>query len=574
MSVGIVTGAASRDENGNIYARHEIRDLKDNYPDQWSLYMFALARLQQADQSDPYSFYGIGSIHGRPYQTWGDAPGLPNKIGKAGYCPHDNELFLGWHRPYLALFEQVLSSHVHDIAANAPPDQIKRYLAAANEFRMPYWDWAQGTKTGPAPDIFLSPTIMVRDTSGVSKGLDNPLFSYQFHPLPQGFEGKWRYINTTIRWPASDDPWTPSRPLMFAEAFKNQSNNLVSQTGVAFRSSSFSRFSSTLEDVHGWVHGVIGGGYQRESPYWGHMWPLEYSAFEPLFMLHHANVDRLFALYQAAHPDTWMQPSNVGTQTNVFLADNQQITADTPLLPFRKDANTFWTTNACRDTTSLGYSYPETQRWKFASDESYQANAASVIARLYSGRMLAQKNNMFTDWSIESSVPTDTFRDTFRVQFGLAPGGEKPVEVGSWMVLLPSHQKGEQGVHPGVGVDRLYGTASLTAALVDRVNSGALASLEPGDVVPFLRQALVWDVLDDDGESLPKSMRDKVNVTVLSTQARIPQEEGAPIEYWASVIKDVAWAKTVAWDELRKNQGRRWNEMSAEIIWILQCHNK
>ena len=75
---------------------------------------------------------------------------------------------------------------------------------------------------------------------------------------------------------------------MFAEAFKNQSNNLVSQTGVAFRSSTFSRFSSTLEDVHGWVHGVIGGGYQRESPYWGHMWPLEYSAFEPLFMLHHA----------------------------------------------------------------------------------------------------------------------------------------------------------------------------------------------------------------------------------------------------------------------------------------------
>lgn len=49
------------------------------------------------------------AIHGRPYQTWGDAPGLPNKIGKAGYCPHDNELFLGWHRPYLALFEVSIS---------------------------------------------------------------------------------------------------------------------------------------------------------------------------------------------------------------------------------------------------------------------------------------------------------------------------------------------------------------------------------------------------------------------------------------------------------------------------------
>lgn len=98
----IVTGATSRDDNGNVYVRREIRDLMDNYPDQWSLYMLALDSLHRADQSDPFSFYGLASIHGRPYKTWGDAPGLPEKIGKAGYCPHDNELFLGWHRPYLA----------------------------------------------------------------------------------------------------------------------------------------------------------------------------------------------------------------------------------------------------------------------------------------------------------------------------------------------------------------------------------------------------------------------------------------------------------------------------------------
>lgn len=93
--------------------RREIRDLMDNYPDQWSLYMLALDSLHRADQSDPFSFYGLASIHGRPYKTWGDAPGLPEKIGKAGYCPHDNELFLGWHRPYLALFEVSLLPFRH-----------------------------------------------------------------------------------------------------------------------------------------------------------------------------------------------------------------------------------------------------------------------------------------------------------------------------------------------------------------------------------------------------------------------------------------------------------------------------
>jgi tyrosinase len=55
---------------------------------------------------------------------------------------------------------------------------------------MPYWDWAQGIKTGPVPDVFLSTTIMITNTTGMSVVIDNPLFSYKFHPLPDGFHGK------------------------------------------------------------------------------------------------------------------------------------------------------------------------------------------------------------------------------------------------------------------------------------------------------------------------------------------------------------------------------------------------
>jgi tyrosinase len=51
-------------------------------------------------------------IHGRPFQIWGDAPGLEHKLGTSGYCPHSNTLFLGWHRPYLALFEASSPDHV------------------------------------------------------------------------------------------------------------------------------------------------------------------------------------------------------------------------------------------------------------------------------------------------------------------------------------------------------------------------------------------------------------------------------------------------------------------------------
>jgi hypothetical protein len=57
-------------------------------------------------------------IHGRPFKTWGDVPGLDHKIGTSGYCPHGNILFLGWHRPYLALYEVSLGLHGLAYCAN------------------------------------------------------------------------------------------------------------------------------------------------------------------------------------------------------------------------------------------------------------------------------------------------------------------------------------------------------------------------------------------------------------------------------------------------------------------------
>jgi len=107
---------------GNPFLRLEVRDMEANYPDQWNLYLLALDQMHVGDQEDPFSYYGLASqssrsiatvranlcceeIHGRPYKPVLDAPGIPSKIGHSGYCPHSMALFLGWHRPYLALFE-------------------------------------------------------------------------------------------------------------------------------------------------------------------------------------------------------------------------------------------------------------------------------------------------------------------------------------------------------------------------------------------------------------------------------------------------------------------------------------
>lgn len=59
------------------------------------------------------------------------------------------------------------------------------------------------------------------------------------------------------------------------------------QTAIAFRRGTLNGFWEAVEMVHGWVHATIGGGYSSGYGGEGHMWPLEYSSYEPLFWLHH-----------------------------------------------------------------------------------------------------------------------------------------------------------------------------------------------------------------------------------------------------------------------------------------------
>jgi tyrosinase len=65
--------------------------------------------------------------------------------------------------------------------------------------------------------------------------------------------------------------------------------------------------ADSLESIHDAIHGITGGD--------GHMTYLDYSAFDPLFMLHHAMVDRVFAIWQALHPDSYIEPMRAVEQT-------------------------------------------------------------------------------------------------------------------------------------------------------------------------------------------------------------------------------------------------------------------
>jgi hypothetical protein len=86
---------------------------------------------------------------------------------------------------------------------------------------------------------------------------------------------------------------------------------------------------------------------------------IPFSAFDSILWSYHANMDRLWAIWSAINPDSYVIPlkNNVGT-----YAEAPRTIGDmkTTLWPFRKDStNSFHTAASVRDTQTFGDSYPQ-----------------------------------------------------------------------------------------------------------------------------------------------------------------------------------------------------------------------
>lgn len=261
-------------------------------------------------------------------------------------------------------------------------------------------------------------------------------------------------------------------------------------------------------------------------------------------------MDRLYAIWQAAHPDRYLERTNIGQNGNFWLEDNVEIDGDTPLKPFWNSQSTFWTSNQVRDTRTFGYVYPETVN---------TANINATIAQLYSstarGKLGAAvraggnspltqvvSNGTYTDWSIEVQVSSQAIHGPFSVVFSLSGGASSNsvVGVGAWHVLISGMhhaKKSKKHEHPWKrdSVQKRSGVVSLTTSLLDVVTAGQIKSLDAKDVEPYLKQALVWTVVTGAGKPVPNGDLQDLNVMALSRQVRIPDDPNQPLEYSGEV---------------------------------------
>lgn len=277
---------------------------------------------------------------------------------------------------------------------------------------------------------------------------------------------------------------------------------------------------NSIENVHNLVHNAVGGH--------GHMTDTAVAAFDPIFWLHHTNIDRLFAMWQAINPQSYVVPTT-NTVGNYAVPEGFVYTADSSLLPFHSDNGTrFWTSNGVRSTRTFGYAYRDVMDWNttqstLASDVRANINrlydpavSTGKLRRYYSASITepsgahpaslhmtstTRSNKFKRQWTITVQVRRFAHQSPFLIDFFV---GVPPSSPSAWSTaanLVGSHAQfiasNSNLMHPDKSPKALsHGEVSLTHCILTNVQRGALTDLEPDSVIPFLTKSLTWRARD------------------------------------------------------------------------------
>jgi tyrosinase len=179
--------------------------------------------------------------------------GKPHRMHGGG-DPVGAQRFLVWHRLYLTRLETAI-----------------QYFVDKNFF-IPYWDWT----TNPSVPNWLksfTPTVLIPDQEII--------------PPPDG--GPVNYNKVVVF-------RTPGQQPGFSLPTSQDINNCLGN-------STYTDFTLDLEYFHNHVHMWVGGPMTNPS----------ISPADPLFWLHHANIDRIWSVWQTKHPG--LNPNLSGNDT-------------------------------------------------------------------------------------------------------------------------------------------------------------------------------------------------------------------------------------------------------------------
>lgn len=221
-------------------------------------YARAIGALKKRPLSDPTSWAYQAAIH--------ETSQRPNPQPKFwSQCQHNSWFFLSWHRMYLFYFEQIIAATILEL--DGPKD-----------WSLPYWNYSDSTNkdaTKLPPAFYANATPPPVDPSDPNPLLDNTRF--------RGNNGGSVTSNpsqTSLNCLKEDDFIVPPAGTGFGGP------------ATPFNHGGGGPMGEVDKVPHGAIHGAVNGDMGRFST----------AGLDPIFWLHHANIDRLWTVWLKRDP--------------------------------------------------------------------------------------------------------------------------------------------------------------------------------------------------------------------------------------------------------------------------------
>ena len=278
------------------YIRKNVWGFNNEWDDTILWYARGVEAMKKKPISDSTSWNFFGAIHGINKQLWQmygyfdpSAP-LPPAADVSRYwdqCQHGSWYFLPWHRGYLLALEANVRAEIQK-------------LGGPDDWALPYWNYFKNGQNG-LPKEFASKDWP--DGQG-----NNPLFVEQRYG-PNNDGNVFVPINR-VNMNALKDPDFTGVPSGGSPGFGGV------DTGFSHGGSPHGALESQPHDM---VHVYVGGSNPTRTNLPGLMSYPPTAGLDPIFFLHHGNIDRLWESWRQtpAHVDpteaNWLNgPANTG----------------------------------------------------------------------------------------------------------------------------------------------------------------------------------------------------------------------------------------------------------------------
>jgi tyrosinase len=276
-----------------VHTRQEIHKLTAT---QIANYQKGVALMQSRAANDPTSWIYQANIHG--YPPPGDVcPVVGTPQPAWGTCQHQSFFFLAWHRMYLYYFERILRAAVRQAIHNPTYD-----------FGLPFWDYEN-----PSFHDLPSPFRVPANSS-------NSLYIKERRAACNNGQQCVSASDASDTVAMGLIPFCSCTGASCTGCTLNLPPNQSFGGGFIPSPSHFGGQSGQLElQPHNVVHVAVGGNT-------GWMSYVECAARDPIFWVHHANIDRLWQVWlnKLGGRKNPISNSKWATQTFTFFDENKK----------------------------------------------------------------------------------------------------------------------------------------------------------------------------------------------------------------------------------------------------------